>query len=251
MHRVAVAFFGAMCHQHGQFVDPVMTADIIDPTDTAQSCNLYTVKNSLQRHILDVNAEFGVDVFVHSWTTHMAKDFIDAYSPVKATFQTFEHDAFQAAADGKGVPALEVSRHASMQAVLRSVADHERFRNRRYDYVVLTRPDVLLWKDMRLSSYDPERVYNNKGNGGSADFHFVMNSTNAEAFSAIYDYLGHPELSSLTRGAHYGLNRAFVSKFMGLSMFEDEIDAGYDEEVLRKVEDFRLVDYGAKRWMGT
>lgn len=58
--------------------------------------------------------------------------------------------------------------------------EYERHNGIKYDMVVLYRPDVLLWKDMDLASYDvSEGVFVNAHPNFGGHFHFVMSSSDA------------------------------------------------------------------------
>jgi hypothetical protein len=95
----------------------------------------------------------------------------------------------------------------------------------RYDRVVIIRPDVLLWKDMVLSRYNPSQVYVNRWKDQLGDFHFVMNYDN----SII---MGNAFKSVIVTGE--GWIKRYVTTTMSPPI-EDDIIAGVHQEVVRHI----------------
>jgi len=103
----------------------------------------------------------------------------------------------------------------------------------RYDVVVLYRPDVLLYKDMDLATYDVDAcVYVNAHPEGNGDFHFVMSMANASAFKGLY--------ASATDGnpcrVHYWIKN-YVENYLHLPLRMDALAPGPHaaQEVMRKL----------------
>jgi hypothetical protein len=82
-----------------------------------------------------------------------------------------------------------------------------------YEYVISCRLDVLLYKDLCLSKYDPSRIYVNDNE--KADFRHVMNFQNSISFANLYQLRKLPH-------EHFVLHA-------------DDIKHGINEEVLRKL----------------
>ena len=99
-----------------------------------------------------------------------------------------------------------------------------------YDRTILYRPDVLLWKDMRIDRYDRNTIYSNCHDSGRGDFHFVMNPSNLSIFKNAYDYV-----SRQNEYQPHETFKRYVSHALGIDIHDDEIRAGQDQEVVRKL----------------
>merc|ERR1719316_2047587 len=133
----------------------------------------------------------------------------------------------------------------SMSKVLKLIAEYQSKTNLAYDSVYLCRPDVLLRKPIefeRAAAAD-EDIFNTEGNGGHADFHFLMSGRNANTFSTLYESL--PTLKTPI-AAHSGWIQEFLSQH-NLRTVQDGTIAGRDEEVYRKVPETPNVD----EWMSS
>ena len=151
---------------------------------------------------------------------------------------------------------IEASRWTSAALALRLVAEAEAARGQRYARVYLTRPDVQLWRGVDLRQYCADRVYSNhgyqpyfQGQGVRTDFHFVMNSSAAAAFSTVDRHLGEfafgagaDEFPARSGKANDAI-RQFVHRYVGLPYVPDHMVVGRHEELIRKVRS-RAVRYG-------
>lgn len=99
-----------------------------------------------------------------------------------------------------------------------------------YDLVIIYRPDILLLKDINLKNYDSQKIYVNRFLDCQGDFHFIMNITNAKIFKNLYNSLDNGNCHE----THFWIKN-YVTKFMNRLLIEDEIVAGIDQEVLRKI----------------
>ena len=135
---------------------------------------------------------------------------------------------------------------------------HEQASRVRYDRFVLTRPDLLLFRDLPLTRLSRKlgEAYCNSHGGAGGDFHFVLERWHVEAVAANLDTiialaanppLEHPK-PYLTSG--HGMMRAFLDHALGPAAACDPavrdarcrgvlsidlvIFAGFDQEVYRK-----------------
>src|SRR6185295_12151438 len=137
-----------------------------------------------RRHLFAVND--CVDVFIHSWSTKYAKNIIRDYRPKKHLFQTqidFE----------KRTTALNFlkSRWYSTKAVVELKKAYEREHGFKYDWVMLSRFDLALLRDLDFAQCDKQLFYAARhapGDGSPfCDLFFFGNSSHVDLFASLYD----------------------------------------------------------------
>ena len=211
------------------------------------------VHASLQSHLLrSSGGEARFHVFMHSWvqSTEVQGKLLQSYHPIAARFDNEYSEiwgpGFAASSALHGMTFPEVSRITSASRALRLVREAEEAKGKggtfRYAKVYLARPDVELWRAIDLRRYCGDVFYINnqcppfhKHQKGSAsgcwgDFHYVMTSDMAAAFSTIADHLT-PGLSLV----HGSLERFLATALPGVRLAPDHIVAGRHEEVIRKI----------------
>lgn len=164
--------------------------------------NLYTNKQHLtwsndvdyriglehyRRHLFAVNDS--VDVFIHSWSTEYAERLTRDYRPQRQLFQTqidFKQES----------PARNFlkSRWYSTQAVARLKSEYEQEQGFTYDWVMLSRFDLALLRDLNFAKYDKNLFYaarhgptGSQINDGLCDLFFFANSLAIDRFASLYD----------------------------------------------------------------
>lgn len=181
--------------------------------------NFCAVHNSIKMHIIQANPEFKFDFFIHSWNPDLKEELDNLYKPKFSKYENqreykdlilanqlknFGHTAQQLGIS----KSLELLRLYTQQSL-----------ETRYDLVIIYRPDVLLYKDMKMKKYTQNEIYVNSK--VSEDFHFVMNFNNAMRFRDIF-----------------GSKLSFVNFFkvaLGKQIIADDIKCGEHQEVLRKL----------------
>lgn len=242
--RIAILFRGAMSKVGGK-IHKVEDTDRQD-----EYVNFDCVKNSIQKHIIDCNASDEFDIFIHSWNEDLKDDLIKLYSPKKYIFESNEiytsliinklrycnvnYEWF-----------AQVSQLLSLYRVCLMLNDTPVD----YDKIIIYRPDLFLWKDMKMQNYDvTSKVYVNNFAYGKGDFHFVMNHENAIKFGKMFDHIS-PNLQPLQ---HEYINK-YVQNILKAELIEDNIVAGEDQEIVRKLNNIvqagiisenRLNEYG-------
>lgn len=184
-----------------------------------------------RKYIFDANPEVHFDTYIFSWNVDLRESLLELYHPraarfvhqanVSDTLRTFGGDYKQA---------------ATAYAIQKGYELVEETTREPYDYIVWYRPDVLLWVPMVLSEYDSTQVYVNGDD--NADFHFVMNQTNARTFSQLLT-----SSSFNTLLAHHWI-REYVNKVMKMPLLGDKLTPGRSQEVVRKmkaVPNFRAI----------
>lgn len=220
-NRYAIAFYGGVTPLNGTFQSGAKMEAKMD------------VNISLVASMLSQNLVGPADVFMHSWSPPLKEVFTQLYQPKVAVFE--DNEDYRAELERLGVYNwTQASMALTMSKVLKLVADYQDKTGHTYDSVYLCRPDVLLRKRINLnrSSTDEHIVYNTRGNGGLADFHFLMDGRVVSSFAKLYDSI--PTLKSQVR-AHRGWIQEALA-LQGLKTLQDDVSAGSDEEVYRKIQ---------------
>jgi len=208
--------------------------------DTSLFVNITVVAKMIEKHIFWPNNN-SFDVFIHSWNYGLREWIIETFQPRAAVFSPFAYfeDSLGEVGSKYGIPPAEPSRFYSMRESLNLVKQAEFANGRPYERVVVFRPDVILFVDMNMTNHSAMEVYNNCGNEGNADFHFVMNSTVAAIFAQMYEHLEDIKVPIQEQHAmfsHKPIHRTYLRLHAGLEMLEDEICAHpRTEEVFRKL----------------
>jgi len=140
-----------------------------------------------RRHLFGVND--CVDVFIHSWSTDYAESITRDYQPLRQLFQKqidFKQDTL----------ALNYlkSRWYSTQAVVELKTQYEQEQGFTYDWVMLSRFDLALLRDLDFAKYDRNIFYagrhdpsDDQTNDGFCDLFFYSNSQDIDRFASLYD----------------------------------------------------------------
>lgn len=221
--------------------------------------NLNVSYTDLVRNVMRASGgERYFDTFIHSTvqSNEVRSKLLDMYQPVASLFygdyQNLWAPHFKRL--GRQLPVsppfneIEASRWTSAALALRLVRQAEVARGARYARVYLTRPDLQLWRGADLRRYCADRVYSNHGyqpyfpgGGMRTDFHFVMSSEAAEAFSTVDRHLGEFRFGENasnpmdTSGASNDAIRQFVQRVVGRPYVPDHLVIGRHEELSRKM----------------
>jgi len=133
-----------------------------------------------------------VDVFIHSYSLEHEKGLRDLYKPVKATFEPNPDFKFRGEISKDDLPSPYTFCIQSMWYSRKCAVDlaikHEEENNFKYDFVLLTRFDIALFKKFEFEKYDTSKLYiagpiiYNKTNKGTVvpykinDMYFMANS---------------------------------------------------------------------------
>ena len=140
-----------------------------------------------RRHLFAVND--CVDVFIHSWSTDYAEIITRDYQPRQHLFQTqidFKQDTL----------ALNYlkSRWYSTKAVVELKKKYEQDQGFTYDWVMLSRFDLALLRDLEFAKYDRNIFYagrhdpsDDQTNDGFCDLFFYSNSADIDRFASLYN----------------------------------------------------------------
>ncbi len=228
--RVAFLVKGAMANHKKDFqgdMDKITTGDYI---------NFVPVYNGFKKHIFDVNNSYDFDTFMFSWNTDLEKQLSDLYRPVVSRFE--DNSKYKAEFESKIKSTdqfSQVSQAYAIQRVVELMEIHSKEKGTQYDYVIIVRPDVLLWKDIDLSKYKKDRIYVNDHPNRDGDFHFVMSQENAGKFKRLYNSVSEGNIPQ----GHMWI-RNFVDNYLKIPYEADGIVPGNSEEVVRKIREFSI-----------
>ena len=123
-----------------------------------------------------------------------------------------------------------ISKAFSMKKSIELMEDYKLNHNIKYDLIINYRADLFLSKDMLLDNYDRNLIYVNAYKDCMGDFHFIMNEENVNIFKYLFDSVDHGNEPLV----HLWIKN-YINNYMNKSIFEDDIHAGKDQEVLRKL----------------
>lgn len=197
-------------------------------------CDYTMCYNSTAKHIIAANAAiYDVDVFLHCWNTDLERDMVGLYKPKAYLFEdnTAYADEITSLCGSGEEDFAGISQALTMKKSIEIKEQYERDNGISYDIVILYRYDVMLQKDIDLSTYDLDgRVYVNAHPGANGDFHFVMNNQLSSEFKYLYDSLG----KGNPHKAHHWIQN-YVVAIMGKTLQMDSIIPGQHQEVVRKL----------------
>lgn len=226
---------------------------------TSNYVNINACANSLKRNVIDANPDFAFDIFIQGWNPDLKPDLEYLYNPVATNFELNEkHKVLLSRLTKKSfmnspkrmrhLVNLDFlnSSHEFRQAyagISQALAIHQAanlFQSHgdpnKYEYVILARPDIILLKPLDLSNYLQDIVYVNQYENLMGDFHWVFSPKHLQYFSGL--------VTSIDTGNHHNQHiwiRDFIQHHLNGSYVEDDILAGRDEEVLRKVKNSNIL----------
>jgi hypothetical protein len=229
MKKVAICLKGAVGKKGGPHDRFYNSGDLYKE---GEYVDYISVKNSIQKHIIEPNPDYHFDFFLHGWNIDLSQNLTEIYNPKLYLFEDNNryNDIISSVvtnpSDFGGV-----SGGLSLKKSLELMEIYEINQKFEYDIVIIYRYDVLLWKDMILNEYDVNEFFyvNAWDQSCQADFHFVMSKINAYKFKYLYDSVA---LYDNTHKFHHWINN-YVVNILELKMKEDNIFAGKDQEHLR------------------
>ena len=175
--RVALCLHGVVGHLYTNKPQHIWTEDV----DYRIGLEHY------RRHLFAVNDR--VDVFIHSWSTQYAERLTRDYQPRRQIFETqidFKQDTLK-------LNFLK-SRWYSTQAVVELKKQYEQDQGFTYDWVMLSRFDLALLRDLDFKKYERNIFYaarhgaiDGQKNDGWCDLFFFANSSDIDRFASLYN----------------------------------------------------------------
>jgi len=230
--KCAICLRGAMSKIGNKFIYPgTLYSD-------SPYVNYNAVHKSIMKHIVDANSDIQFDFFIQSWNIDLENDLTTLYKPCAVSFEDnniYKEEIINNLKETH-ISLQNFGSNSQLLAFTKSIQLLKNYVDTNdvyYDYVILYRPDVLLWKDINLNDYDKNKIYVNAMPNGGGDFHFIMNMENSFEFSKIYDTTKTNNI--VTNTYIHGKIKMYVQHFMGKELFLDDIVPGRDQEVLRKL----------------
>lgn len=194
-----------------------------------------SVRNSIFKHIVDVNTEYEFDFFLHGWNVDLESEMINIYNPKQSLFEKNDNyndiisSIIENPEDFGGVSGgLSLKKSIELKEI------YEINKDIKYDIVIIYRYDVLLWKDIILEEYDIEKnIYVNAWDGsGNADYHFIMSSENSYKFKYLYDSI---YIHNNSHKFHHWIKN-YIVNIIKCNLIEDDIKAGLFQEHMRVID---------------
>jgi len=231
MKRVAICIKGAVGKKDADDVRFCVPGDVYR---VGEYIDYVAVRNSIFKHIINVNPDYEFDFFLHGWNLDLSYNLTRIYEPKKHLFEdNTRYDTVITPTIVKSSDFGGVSGSLSIKKSIELKDIYEIEQNIKYDIVIVYRYDILLWADMNLDMYDvTNSIYCNAWNGScGGDFHFVMSHTNANKFKYLYD-----SISMYTNKYQYHTwIPNYVSNIIKVNLREDNIYAGKCQEHMRVI----------------
>ena len=217
MKKVAILLKGAISKKEGRYL---IDDNIINNNYINFSC----CKTSIQKHIIEANKDVNFDFYICSWSHDLEKELVQLYSPNDSLFLNYNDYKGQILNVFQNYNYYMHPHHvATLSQSLNTKFGIELIekQNINYDYVIIYRIDLLIWKDIVLSEYDFNKIYFNKHSRDNAapfsgDYHWMMNMNMLNKFKFTYDsvHSGHPPIA-------HSFFKSYVLNYMHEELFEN------------------------------
>jgi hypothetical protein len=227
--RVAILIKGAVSKVSGKFNLPGQLYR------EGEYINYRAVYNSIVKHIVTPNPDCDFDFFIHSWNTDLEESLSEVYNPVAARYDDnnlFKEDIIKTlTAAGCEHSCFALTSHAlSIKLGCELIEQYVDLTGDPYDLVIFYRPDIMMWKDMKLSNYDKEAITLDNWQDFRGEMHFVMNYQNMIRFKGVYD-----SISPSNPPKEHCLFNNFLLNVLKANVQQDDIVAGVDEAPVRYI----------------
>lgn len=226
--KVAICLRGAISKITNKF----KTAESL--YNNGKYINYKAVYNSIMEHIINANPQYEFDFYIHCWNIDLENELVKLYNPKSYLFENnnnYKDEIINDLINTKqplnnfGVNSQFLSMTKSLKLMQDNLID--------YQYVILYRPDVLLFKNIDLNLYKNDEIYVNGHQYGGGDFHVIMNLKNSYDFINIYNTT--KTINPVTTHDLHGKIKIFVEYFLNKKIFVDDILPGIHQEVVRQL----------------
>lgn len=226
--KVAILLRGAMSTLTGRFCTQ---GSLYNNTKFIDYVACY---NSIVEHIINANPNYSFDFYIQSWNPSLQSELVSLYKPIASIFEN--NDIYSTEINTHLNNTRQPPSNYGINSHFKSISKVARLllaSERHYDKVILYRPDLLLYKDMILDTYDNDKIYVNGHINCGGDFHFVMNMENIALFVNLYETT--KSINPVTTHELHGKIKVFVEYFLKKQLYMDSIIPGLHQEVLRKL----------------
>lgn len=249
MGKIALVIRGGVSRESGRLLDPKSVSYSESPYVNFEAC-----RNSIFKNLIAANPSYDFDVFLQSWAPEIGQELDASFRPVASSHEEnlkysgqIRQLSLRSMANeiASGVLTRDFNfwpirtRYAQTYAgISQALAIQKSLElmdgnsdSTQYDFVVLCRPDVLLLKEIHIYNYDPKFIYCNGYIDRMGDFRWIFSPEHRHWFTKL--------LVSIDQGGYHGTH-TWIRDFFDARGFlktyvSDDIQAGVDEEVLRKV----------------
>lgn len=244
--KIAIGFRGGVSRLESSY-----SSDVIEPE--SNYIDLKVCANSFYKNIIEENKEHEIDVFLQSWNIDLKNKLENLYKPIESQFESnkkyktsIKRLAKRSLINQQSLYGtnMEISHYKShiggisqaiaLHNVWKLIREHE-MRRGKYDAIFFYRPDLIITKPLDFSKYSNHAVTCNNFMDRLGDFHFWVPRQYVEEFALVSNSINCGNFHEV----HHWIHR-FVSDFMGVEMLQDNIIAGTDQEVLRKIRDSKI-----------
>ncbi len=244
MKRVAVVYRGGISYRQSRFQGTRGdgTGDYVDFEQCLESIN---------RNLHGSNTDWEIDTYIHCWNFDLKNSLMSLLRPIGYNFPNYRRYklgilirtilSYINLLRSDGISAIKskmrlnifrrefagISQALSIKLGLSLIPEHKL---KSYDLIVLLRPDVLLKKQIFLSDYNASKITLNNSGNLRGDFRFIFSPDFVSGFLGLYNSVFFGNFHSL----HSWIPKYLVSLY-GDVVVEDNIVAGVDEEVMRKL----------------
>ena len=194
--------------------------------------------NSIHRHIITPNInDYDIDFFLQCWNTDLEDNLCQLYKPKKHSFENNQiYNTEIESLCRKDTDFGGISQALAIQKTIQLKECYESENMFKYDIVIVYRYDVLIWKDLCLSTYEfNNTIYVNGHPGCNADLHFIMKNNLSFNFKFLYN--------SIRQGNFHITHswiRNYIINYMNINIKCDQIRAGKFQEVLRVIQQYSV-----------
>lgn len=185
----------------------------------------------LKKYIIEQNKNYQFDFYIHCWNTDLQTELVQLYNPKKYIFE--ENSQYEKIFKENIPNGQSISQISQSLSIKKSIELMESS-NIDYEYIIITRPDIAVWENIKLIDYHNENIYIEEYKNGNGDMLFIMNRKNASKFKFLYD-------STLKDNPAYEHRfiKNYINKYMKQNVFSN-IFVGKDIEVLNKISNEKL-----------
>ena len=227
--KAALLIIGAVAKITGKFELP---GQLYRP---GEYVNYTAVYNALHEHIIQANPSWEIDTFMHGWNQDLQEPLVSLYQPKAYRFD--DNDQYRGMIETKVSEACGEPRGFSLASLCLTIKFGcelvEQYVNNTqtsYDLIIITRPDILVWKNFKLDSYNPSMVTLDNYQDYRGEMHFIMSYENMLRFKNLFD-----SISKELPAQHHNLFKDYLFNYMRVPVAQDDIVAGEDEAPMRYI----------------
>jgi hypothetical protein len=119
------------------------------------------LNESLNNYVRRFKNFNNLDIFIHTWQTDLSQYYIELFKPLKFKIEQYPFPPYitwQKSLGNKFLPSF-FYKHLTMKLVVDLCRNYELQRNKQYNLIILTRPDVYWHIDLDFNEFDSSLLY--------------------------------------------------------------------------------------------